>query len=50
MFPLQIFSECNIYEAGQKKVAFKYLTEKVSSFFIFIYQLHVFKISDLYMQ
>ncbi|VVA22548.1 PREDICTED: probable pectate lyase [Prunus dulcis] len=46
----QIFSECNIYEAGQKKVAFKYLTEKVSSFFIFIYQLHVFKISDLYMQ
>ncbi|KAM0045434.1 putative pectate lyase [Helianthus debilis subsp. tardiflorus] len=24
----QIFSQCNIYEAGQKKVAFKYLTEK----------------------
>ncbi|MFS7899769.1 putative pectate lyase [Helianthus anomalus] len=27
---LQIFSQCNIYEAGQKKVAFKYLTEKVN--------------------
>ncbi|XP_021831381.1 probable pectate lyase 4 [Prunus avium] len=26
----QIFSECNIYEAGQKKVAFKYLTEKAA--------------------
>lgn len=25
----QIFSQHNIYEAGQKKVAFKYLTEKV---------------------
>ncbi|KAI8019099.1 putative pectate lyase 21 [Camellia lanceoleosa] len=25
----QIYSQCNIYEAGQKKVAFKYLTEKV---------------------
>ncbi|XP_071698567.1 uncharacterized protein [Rutidosis leptorrhynchoides] len=25
----QIFSQCNIYEAGQKKVAFKYLTEKI---------------------
>ncbi|XP_077232919.1 pectin lyase-like superfamily protein [Tasmannia lanceolata] len=24
----QILSQCNIYEAGQKKVAFKYLTEK----------------------
>ncbi|KAM7464106.1 hypothetical protein LguiA_032227 [Lonicera macranthoides] len=24
----QIYSQCNIYEAGQKKVAFKYLTEK----------------------
>ncbi|KAF3442042.1 hypothetical protein FNV43_RR15958 [Rhamnella rubrinervis] len=26
----QIYSECNIYEAGQKKVAFKYLTEKAA--------------------
>ncbi|CAN6723811.1 unnamed protein product [Malus baccata var. baccata] len=26
----QIFSECNIYEAGKKKVAFKYLTEKAA--------------------
>lgn len=26
----QIFSQCNIYEAGQKKVAFKYLTEKAT--------------------
>ncbi|KAM6568088.1 hypothetical protein CsatB_016073 [Cannabis sativa] len=26
----QIYSECNIYEAGQKKVAFKYLTEKAT--------------------
>ncbi|XP_020535870.1 probable pectate lyase 4 isoform X2 [Jatropha curcas] len=26
----QIYSQCNIYEAGQKKVAFKYLTEKVA--------------------
>ncbi|KAI4294976.1 hypothetical protein MLD38_040752 [Melastoma candidum] len=26
----QIFSQCNIYEAGQKKVAFKYLTEKAA--------------------
>ncbi|KAI8027460.1 Pentatricopeptide repeat-containing protein [Camellia lanceoleosa] len=25
-----IYSQCNIYEAGQKKVAFKYLTEKVT--------------------
>ncbi|CAL5364002.1 unnamed protein product [Camellia sinensis] len=25
----QIYSQCNIYEAGQKKVAFKYQTEKV---------------------
>ncbi|KAL7185126.1 hypothetical protein ACSBR2_027124 [Camellia fascicularis] len=25
----QIYSQCNIYKAGQKKVAFKYLTEKV---------------------
>ncbi|KAJ9186203.1 hypothetical protein P3X46_005733 [Hevea brasiliensis] len=24
----QIYSQCNIYEAGEKKVAFKYLTEK----------------------
>ncbi|KAL7212903.1 hypothetical protein ACSBR2_015574 [Camellia fascicularis] len=24
----KIYSQCNIYEAGQKKVAFKYLTEK----------------------
>lgn len=27
----QIYSQCNIYEAGQKKVAFKYLTEKVNA-------------------
>ncbi|KAL3623026.1 hypothetical protein CASFOL_031842 [Castilleja foliolosa] len=26
----QIYSQCNIYEAGQKKVAFKYYTEKAS--------------------
>ncbi|KAH1216699.1 hypothetical protein HKD37_13G035962 [Glycine soja] len=26
----QIFSQHNIYEAGQKKVAFKYLTEKAA--------------------
>lgn len=26
----QIHSQCNIYEAGQKKVAFKYLTEKAT--------------------
>lgn len=26
----QIFSQCNIYEAGQKKLAFKYLTEKAA--------------------
>lgn len=26
---LQIYSQCNIYEAGEKKVALKYLTEKV---------------------
>ncbi|KAL9426361.1 hypothetical protein AB3S75_033192 [Citrus x aurantiifolia] len=26
----QIYSECNIYEAGHKKMAFKYLTEKAS--------------------
>lgn len=26
----QIFSQCNIYEAGQKKVAFKYLPEKAA--------------------
>ncbi|VFQ61378.1 unnamed protein product [Cuscuta campestris] len=26
----QIYSECNIYEAGQKKVAFKYLSEKAT--------------------
>ncbi|XP_017977778.1 PREDICTED: probable pectate lyase 4 [Theobroma cacao] len=26
----QIYSQCNIYEAGQKKVAFKYLTEKAT--------------------
>ncbi|KAK3016109.1 hypothetical protein RJ639_006353 [Escallonia herrerae] len=26
----QIYSQCNIYEAGQKKVAFKYLTEKAA--------------------
>ncbi|RXI02317.1 hypothetical protein DVH24_026847 [Malus domestica] len=26
----KIFSECNIYEAGKKKVAFKYLTEKAA--------------------
>ncbi|XP_031489179.1 pectate lyase 1 [Nymphaea colorata] len=26
----QIFSQCNIYEAGQKKQAFKYLTEKAA--------------------
>ncbi|KAJ6750058.1 hypothetical protein OIU85_000665 [Salix viminalis] len=25
----QIYSQCNIYEAGQKKIAFKYLSEKV---------------------
>ncbi|CAL5322812.1 unnamed protein product [Camellia sinensis] len=27
----QIYSQCNIYEAGQKKVAFKYQTEKQDS-------------------
>ncbi|CAL5376476.1 unnamed protein product [Camellia sinensis] len=27
----QIYSQCNIYKAGQKKVACKYLTEKVES-------------------
>ncbi|XP_010260019.1 PREDICTED: putative pectate lyase 21 isoform X3 [Nelumbo nucifera] len=26
----QIYSQCNIYEAGQKKVTFKYLTEKAA--------------------
>ncbi|WCJ28237.1 Pectin lyase-like superfamily protein [Euphorbia peplus] len=26
----QIYSQCNIYEAGQKKIAFKYLTEKAT--------------------
>ncbi|KAJ0088384.1 hypothetical protein Patl1_31955 [Pistacia atlantica] len=26
----QIYSQCNLYEAGQKKVAFKYLTEKAA--------------------
>ncbi|KAI8556510.1 hypothetical protein RHMOL_Rhmol05G0258800 [Rhododendron molle] len=26
----QIYSQCNIYEAGQKKVAFKYLNEKAA--------------------
>uniref|UniRef100_A0A7N0TTN9 Pectate lyase n=1 Tax=Kalanchoe fedtschenkoi TaxID=63787 RepID=A0A7N0TTN9_KALFE len=26
----QIYSQCNIYEAGQKKVAFKYYTEKAA--------------------
>ncbi|XP_038883952.1 probable pectate lyase 4 [Benincasa hispida] len=26
----QIYSQCNIYEAGEKKVAFKYLTEKAT--------------------
>ncbi|GAA0144801.1 lyase [Lithospermum erythrorhizon] len=26
----QIYSHCNIYEAGEKKVAFKYLTEKAA--------------------
>ncbi|GLT79266.1 hypothetical protein SLA2020_507600 [Shorea laevis] len=26
----QIYSQCNIYEAGEKKVAFKYLTEKAA--------------------
>lgn len=26
----QIYSQCNTYEGGQKKVAFKYLTEKVN--------------------
>ncbi|KZV51774.1 putative pectate lyase 4 [Dorcoceras hygrometricum] len=26
----QIYSQCNIYEAGQKKVAFKYYTEKAT--------------------
>ncbi|KAL6987524.1 pectate lyase [Sarracenia purpurea var. burkii] len=26
----QIYSQCNIYEAGQKKVAFKFLTEKAA--------------------
>lgn len=26
----QIYSQCNIYEAGQKKIAFKYLTEKAA--------------------
>lgn len=26
----QIFSQCNIYEAGEKKVAFKYLSEKAA--------------------
>lgn len=28
-FLFQILSQCNIYEAGEKKAAFKYLTEKV---------------------
>ncbi|KAF9664962.1 hypothetical protein SADUNF_Sadunf16G0072900 [Salix dunnii] len=26
----QIYSQCNIYEAGQKKIAFKYLSEKAA--------------------
>ena len=28
---MQIYSQCNIYEAGEKKVAFKYLSEKVNN-------------------
>ncbi|KAJ6750051.1 hypothetical protein OIU85_000659, partial [Salix viminalis] len=26
----QVYSQCNIYEAGQKKIAFKYLSEKAA--------------------
>ncbi|CAL5422523.1 unnamed protein product [Camellia sinensis] len=37
----QIYSQCNIYEAGQKKVAFKYLTEKVICFYLGILKLHM---------
>ncbi|KAL5546279.1 hypothetical protein UlMin_005966 [Ulmus minor] len=33
----QIYSQCNIYEAGQKKIAFKYLTEKLFHFTISTY-------------
>ncbi|GKE07081.1 probable pectate lyase 4, partial [Tanacetum coccineum] len=33
----QIYSQCNIYEAGQKKVAFKYLAEKVKYILHFYY-------------
>lgn len=29
IYSCQIYSQCNIYEAGQKKVAFRYLSEKV---------------------
>ncbi|KAH9735700.1 Pectate lyase [Citrus sinensis] len=35
----QIYSQCNIYEAGQKKMAFKYLTEKVSVLSIFFFSI-----------
>ncbi|XP_028067588.1 kinesin-like protein KIN-12A isoform X2 [Camellia sinensis] len=34
----QIYSQCNMYEAGQKKVAFKYLIEKVICFILAFYQ------------
>jgi pectate lyase len=34
IFWCQIYSQSNIYEAGQKKIAFKYLSEKVSTYCI----------------
>lgn len=39
LFFHQIYSQCNIYEAGQKKMAFKYLTEKVSVLSIFFFSI-----------
>ncbi|KAL8508922.1 hypothetical protein ACS0TY_016210 [Phlomoides rotata] len=32
----QVYSQCNIYEAGQKKVAFKYYTEKNTLYSCFV--------------
>lgn len=40
IFWCQIYSQCNIYEAGQKKIAFKYLSEKVSTYRISCCKIH----------
>ena len=47
-FKSQVFSQCNIYEAGVKKKTFEYYPEKVGSLFHLLHPLLVFFITIIF--